>query len=242
MLLSLPTRREIDVDNITDEQIEKIAVKHEAFGFGRVDVKGLTTHGFDPDGLAAFVRELLALQPSASAEQADALQKIAEFGEEQAAQPVAVPGLLPTDWLREDDLLYRMDEHGNNHDEIKVTMAGGRRDLDNRAEAARLLIAMFAASHAPTETQAEKPIAWWDGTTEDYRTAFSAYQTKIYTIALYAAPLTTQGDAGKLVPLTENQIIDMPEYWNVEQMSGLVTFARAIERAHGIGPEQEGGK
>jgi len=44
---------------LTDDQIEAIAVKHEAFGFGLVDAKGYTTHGFDPDGLREFVRELL---------------------------------------------------------------------------------------------------------------------------------------------------------------------------------------
>lgn len=40
---------------MTETEIEALAVKHEAFGFGRVDAKGYTTHGFDPDGLAAFV-------------------------------------------------------------------------------------------------------------------------------------------------------------------------------------------
>ena len=45
------------------EAIEKIAVKHEAFGFGRVDARGLTTHGFDPVGLIAFVKEVLAAAP-----------------------------------------------------------------------------------------------------------------------------------------------------------------------------------
>jgi len=44
---------------MTDNDIEKLAVKHESFGFGRVDAHGLTTHGFDPDGLRAFVVELL---------------------------------------------------------------------------------------------------------------------------------------------------------------------------------------
>lgn len=41
------------------EKIEQMAVKHEAFGFGQVDAKGYTTHGFDPDGLRNFVKELL---------------------------------------------------------------------------------------------------------------------------------------------------------------------------------------
>jgi hypothetical protein len=45
---------------MTDEQMEKLAVKHESFGFGQVDAKGLTVHGFDPDGLSAFVTELIA--------------------------------------------------------------------------------------------------------------------------------------------------------------------------------------
>lgn len=43
---------------MTEEQIEEIALKHEAFGFGQVDHRGLTTHGFDPDGLRDFARAI----------------------------------------------------------------------------------------------------------------------------------------------------------------------------------------
>lgn len=43
----------------SDAEIETLAVEYEAFGFGRVDDKGLTTHGFDPDGLGNFVRAIL---------------------------------------------------------------------------------------------------------------------------------------------------------------------------------------
>lgn len=43
---------------LSDEQIEALAVEHEAFGFGRVDAQGLTTHGFDPDGLHKFCRAI----------------------------------------------------------------------------------------------------------------------------------------------------------------------------------------
>lgn len=46
---------------LTKKEIEKLAVKHEAFGFGRSDAKGFTTHGFDPDGLSAFANELMSL-------------------------------------------------------------------------------------------------------------------------------------------------------------------------------------
>lgn len=45
---------------LSDEEIEKLAVEHEAFGFGRVDERGLTTHGFDPDGLRDFARAILS--------------------------------------------------------------------------------------------------------------------------------------------------------------------------------------
>lgn len=42
------------------KEIEKLAVKHESFGFGLADPgEGLTTHGFEPEGLQAFVAELL---------------------------------------------------------------------------------------------------------------------------------------------------------------------------------------
>lgn len=44
---------------LTDEQIEALAIEHEAFGFGRADEKGLTTHGFDPEGLRNFARAVL---------------------------------------------------------------------------------------------------------------------------------------------------------------------------------------
>ena len=136
---------------------------------------------------------------------ADALQKISEFGEEQAAQPVVAPGLLPTDWLREDDLLYRTDEHGNNHDEIKVAMAGGRRDLDNRAEAARLLLAMLAAAPTPPLPQVAD------------------------LIKRIAA--CTHGDPGRKSPARRGRwmtVMMRPDLW------------QEIERAAGIGPEQEG--
>ena len=46
---------------ISAKQIEGLAVKHEDFGFGSVDAQGCTTHGFGPDGLIAFARELLSL-------------------------------------------------------------------------------------------------------------------------------------------------------------------------------------
>lgn len=46
------------------KDIEKLAVKHESFGFGRVDAHGLTTHGFDPKGLLKFVRAIEALARS----------------------------------------------------------------------------------------------------------------------------------------------------------------------------------
>jgi hypothetical protein len=41
---------------LTEEQIEKLAVEYEAFGFGLADSHAPSTHGFDPDGLVAFVR------------------------------------------------------------------------------------------------------------------------------------------------------------------------------------------
>jgi hypothetical protein len=44
--------------NLSIEAIEKLALKHESFGFGKVDAHGLTTHGFDPAGLRKFVRAI----------------------------------------------------------------------------------------------------------------------------------------------------------------------------------------
>ena len=53
---------------LTDEEIEALAVKHEAFGFGQVDKRGLTTPGFDPDGLRAFTRAVLAAHTGEAAD------------------------------------------------------------------------------------------------------------------------------------------------------------------------------
>lgn len=52
----LPVARE----GLSDEKIEALAIVHEAFGFGRMDERGLTTHGFDPDGLRDFARAIEA--------------------------------------------------------------------------------------------------------------------------------------------------------------------------------------
>lgn len=43
----------------SDAEIEALAIEYEAFGFGSSDAKGLTTHGFDPDGLSKFVQAVL---------------------------------------------------------------------------------------------------------------------------------------------------------------------------------------
>lgn len=50
--------------DLTLQEIERLAVKHEAFGFGQVQPEGLTVHGFEPDGLKAFVAELLDVSQS----------------------------------------------------------------------------------------------------------------------------------------------------------------------------------
>ena len=47
-------------EGLTDAQIEAIAVEHEDFGFGRVGARGVSTHGFSPEGLVAFARAIEA--------------------------------------------------------------------------------------------------------------------------------------------------------------------------------------
>lgn len=59
---------------MTDDEIEKLAVEHEAFGFGMIDQRGFTTHGFDPDGLSRFARALLA----SATQQHEGLRKAAQ--------------------------------------------------------------------------------------------------------------------------------------------------------------------
>lgn len=47
---------------LTEDQkkyIERVAVKHEDFGFGLADSHGITTHGFSPEGLENFIVEIL---------------------------------------------------------------------------------------------------------------------------------------------------------------------------------------
>jgi hypothetical protein len=52
----------VSSEGLGPEQIEALAVEHEAFGFGRVDAKGYTIHGFEPEGLAAFAAALMAAE------------------------------------------------------------------------------------------------------------------------------------------------------------------------------------
>ena len=56
---------------MTDQEIEKLALQYEAFGFGRTD-GGFTTHGFDPDGLVAFAAALMSAEREACAALLDA--------------------------------------------------------------------------------------------------------------------------------------------------------------------------
>lgn len=42
---------------LTEAEIEAIAIEHEDFGFCRID-NGISTHGFNPEGLMAFARAI----------------------------------------------------------------------------------------------------------------------------------------------------------------------------------------
>lgn len=46
---------------ITVKQIEALAVKHEDFGYGKVDAHGYTTHGFSPKGLRSFIKAIIKM-------------------------------------------------------------------------------------------------------------------------------------------------------------------------------------
>lgn len=44
---------------MSDDEIERLAVEYEDFGFGRASEGcDVSTHGFDPEGLLAFAREI----------------------------------------------------------------------------------------------------------------------------------------------------------------------------------------
>jgi hypothetical protein len=48
------------VASLTEQEIEALALTHEDFGFGLADSEGIQTHGFNPEGLEAFVRAIEA--------------------------------------------------------------------------------------------------------------------------------------------------------------------------------------
>lgn len=45
---------------LTDDQIEKMAVAHESFGYGLADGRGASFHEFEPAGILAFARAIEA--------------------------------------------------------------------------------------------------------------------------------------------------------------------------------------
>ena len=45
------------------KRIERVAVKYESSGFGKVNPDGLTWHDFSPDGLKRFVLAISKNQP-----------------------------------------------------------------------------------------------------------------------------------------------------------------------------------
>jgi hypothetical protein len=69
--------------HLTDARIEELAKDHEAFGFGLVDAKGFTTHGFDPKGIGAFARAV---------EEAAMLDRIAQQPEWQVIETAPKDG------------------------------------------------------------------------------------------------------------------------------------------------------
>jgi hypothetical protein len=73
--------------------------------------------------------------------------------EAKAAVPV-----LPTDWLIDGSLVYRLNEYEVNCDEINITMAGGSRQEAPRRQRAEAILAMFSAPIAVAEqTKQQEP-------------------------------------------------------------------------------------
>jgi hypothetical protein len=71
---------------LTEEEIEQLALQHEDFGFGRVDERGLTTHGFDPDGLRSFVTA--AMQAAVLAEREACAKQLDALGNDHCAAAI----------------------------------------------------------------------------------------------------------------------------------------------------------
>jgi len=95
---------------LTDEQIERAAIAHEDFGFGKVDAHGITTHGFNPDGLRAFVRTIeaetlkahqQAIEAAVLAEREACAQLCDKFKEGSLAAQSGSPDALANVMLRQ---------------------------------------------------------------------------------------------------------------------------------------------
>ena len=104
------------------------------------------------------------------------------------------------EWLQDGGLLYRLNEHDNNCDEINITMVDGSREMDARAAAAvRLLPALVqrnattaemlaAAPKPPAETHPEDLANWRLG----YERYEKARRIKPYFLPTGARPVARQ--------------------------------------------------
>lgn len=64
---------------------------------------------------------------------------------------------VPSDWLHEDDLLYRLDPTGNfNVDEIRITQANSSRKPAARNERATQLLAIITAGVKALQEQQQE--------------------------------------------------------------------------------------
>jgi len=106
---------------------------------------------------------------------------------------------------------------------------------DERVDTLRAALAQPIISPEIKGDKAE-PVAWWDGKESVVFTHDEIYTpnwTDYWTRPLYANPPQRQ-------PLTEEEVFQVAyaefPYWSQDIQSAFVTqFARAIEKAHGIG-------
>lgn len=96
----------------------------------------------------------------------------------------------------------------------------------------------FKAGADAVESKAE-PVAYTvAGPVTNWARDFSMYRTQHYVRPVYAAPVQPEKDERK--PLSAEQITNCWEHMG-RGFDKYTAFARAIERAHGIGSSTEGG-
>ena len=214
----------------TDAEIEALAVEHEAFGFGQVDARGLTTHGFDPDGLGNFIRAVLAKWGTPT----------------PASQPVAAPvGMEPVAWVEVRPgldgwfLAYSFNPDAQTEPlysgfQVQTMLAAALADAPCRQGDMRKYVETFAAKSGWNPESGEGAFEYAQRIcySQGFEDATVQSQRKAHAAPVGMEPVRT--------PLTDRQIgavideVATTSRYGNHHFGRWMDFARAIEQAHGI--------